>query len=38
MEDYIKCEQISGGSPRHLNNFSNLSIVAVIKLIPIHIM
>ena len=23
MEEYIKCEQIGGVSPRHLNNFSN---------------
>ena len=23
-EDYIKCEQIGGGSPIHVNNFSNL--------------
>ena len=29
MEDYIKCELIGGGSPRHLNTFSNLLIVAV---------
>ena len=26
-EDYIKCEQIGGGSPRHLNNLSYLFIV-----------
>ena len=24
MEDYIKCERIAGGPPRHLNTFSNL--------------
>ena len=29
MEDYIKCELVGGGSPRHLNTFSNLFIVAV---------
>ena len=29
VEDYIKCELSGGGSPRHLNSFSNLSIVAV---------
>ena len=29
MEDYIKCEQIGGGSPTHLNTFSNLFIVVV---------
>ena len=29
VEDYIKCELIGGGSPRHLNTFSNLFIVAV---------
>ena len=29
MEDYIKCELIGGGSPRHLNTFSNSYIVAV---------
>ena len=29
MEDYIKCELIGRGSPRHLNTFSNLYIVAV---------
>ena len=29
MDDYIKCELIGGGSPRHLNTFSNLFIVAV---------
>ena len=28
MEDYIKCELSDGGSPRHLNTFSNLFIVA----------
>ena len=28
-EDYIKCELIGGGSPRHLNTISNLYIVAV---------
>ena len=27
MEDYIKCELIGGGSPRHINTFSNLLIV-----------
>ena len=27
MEDYIKCELIGGGSPRHLN--TNLFIVAI---------
>ena len=26
MEDYIKSEQIGGGSPRHLNTFSSLYI------------
>ena len=29
MEDYIKYELIGGGSPGHLNTFSNLFIVAV---------
>ena len=29
VEDYIKYELISRGSPRHLNKFSNLFIVAV---------
>ena len=29
MEDYIKCGLIGGGSPRYLNTFSNLLIVAV---------
>ena len=29
MEDKIKCELIGGESPRYLNTFSNLSIVAV---------
>ena len=29
MEDYIKCEQIDGESPRYLNTFSNSHIVAV---------
>ena len=29
MEDHIKCELMGGGSPRHLNTFSNLFIVAV---------
>ena len=29
MEDYITCELIGGGSPRHLNTFSNLFIVSV---------
>ena len=29
MEDYIKCERIGGGSPRHLGTFSNLFFVAV---------
>ena len=29
MEDYIKCELICGGSPRHINTLSNLYIVAV---------
>ena len=29
MEDYIKCEQIGGKSPRYINTFSNLFIVAV---------
>ena len=29
MKDYIMCELIDGGSPRHLNSFSNLSIIAV---------
>ena len=29
MEDYIKCEPIGGGSPRHINTISNLYIVAV---------
>ena len=24
MENYIRCELITGGSPRHLNTFSNL--------------
>ena len=24
MEDYIKYEMVGGGSPRHLNTFSNL--------------
>ena len=27
--EYIKCELIGGGSPRYLNTFSNLYIVAV---------
>ena len=27
MENYIKCELTGGGSPRHLNTFSNLFIV-----------
>ena len=30
MEDYIKCELIGGGFPRHLNTFSNSFIVAVL--------
>ena len=29
MKDYIKCELIGGGSPRHLNTFSDLFIVVV---------
>ena len=29
MEDYSKCELIGGGSPRHLNTFSNLFIIAI---------
>ena len=29
MEDNIKYELIGGGSPRHLNTFSNLYIVTV---------
>ena len=29
MKDYNKCEKIGGGSPRYLNTFSNLFIVAV---------
>ena len=29
VHDYIKCEPIGGGSPRHLNTFSNLFIVAM---------
>ena len=29
MEDCIRCEGIGGGSPRHLNTFSDLFIVAV---------
>ena len=28
MEDYITCELIGGESPRHLNTFSNLFVVA----------
>ena len=31
VEDYIKCELIGGGYPRHLNTFSNLFIVAVLN-------
>ena len=27
--DNIKCELIGGGSPKHLNTFSNLIVVAV---------
>ena len=29
MEDYIKCDLIGRGSPRHLKTFSNLFIVVV---------
>ena len=29
MEDYIKCELIGGGSPRDIETFSNMFIVAV---------
>ena len=37
MEDYIKCELISGGSPRHLNTLKkNLFIVLVYCCCPLH--
>ena len=29
MKDYIKCKLSDGGSPRHMNTFSNLFIVTV---------
>ena len=29
MEDYIKCELISGGSPKHVSTLSSVFIVAV---------
>ena len=29
MEDYLKCELMGGGSPRHLNTFSNMFIIDV---------
>ena len=36
MEDYIKCELIGGGSPRHLNPASNLFIVAAHHTLMTH--
>ena len=39
MEDYIKCELIGGGSPRHLNTFFRLySVVGGTLHISIHAM
>ncbi len=38
MEDYVKFELISGGSPRHLKPFSNLFIVLYTTHISIHTM